>query len=98
MDKADEEGFCLFVLEPAQGTPWGTLEEEQALHQCRHQRRQGGQVAPARSQHVPGGLRCHGYLPAEVRHGEPLNIAGAVFLDASIIDAGYMASQRGCVL
>ena len=70
MDKADEEGFCLFVLEPAQGTPWGTLEEEQAYINAGHQRRQGGQVAPARSQHVPGGLRCHGYLPAEVRHGE----------------------------
>ena len=50
-------------------------------------------MAPARSQHVPGGLRCHGYLPAEVRHGESPEYRRAVFLDASLIDAGYMASN-----
>ncbi|MGO4972733.1 hypothetical protein ACTQ56_12285 [[Clostridium] aminophilum] len=26
--KADQEGICLFVLEPAKGSGWGTVEEE----------------------------------------------------------------------
>ena len=29
-DKADQEGFCLFVLEPAAGAEWGAAADEEA--------------------------------------------------------------------
>lgn len=93
MDKADEEGFCLFVLEPAQGTPWGTLEEEQAYINAGISAAKAGKwLQPGPSMYLVG-YGAMGTCLQKYAMENPLNIAGAVFLDASLIDAGYMASN-----
>jgi poly(3-hydroxybutyrate) depolymerase len=93
MAKADAEGFCLFVLEPAQGTNWGSLDDEMAYITAGVNAEKAGKwLQPGPSLYLVG----YGEIGSDLQKyamENPLNIAGAVFLDASNIDADYIKTN-----
>jgi poly(3-hydroxybutyrate) depolymerase len=93
MDKADAEGICLFVLEPAEGTSWGSLEDEMAYITAGVNAEKAGKwLQPGPSLYLVG----YGDIGSDLQKyamENPLNIAGAVFLDASNIDADYIKTN-----
>ena len=92
MDKADEEGFCLFVLESANGT-WGTAEEEMAYIAAGVNAEKAGKwLQPGPSLYMVGYGQIGSCLQKYAMEN-PLNIAGAVFFDASDIDADYIQAN-----
>lgn len=85
--------FACSCWNPPQGTPWGTLEEEQAYINAGISAAKAGKwLQPGPSMYLVG-YGAMGTCLQKYAMENPLNIAGAVFLDASLIDAGYMASN-----
>lgn len=93
MAKADGEGFCLFVLEPAKGSDWGTAEEEMAYVTAAVNAEKAGKwLQPGPSLYMVG----YGEIGSDLQQyamQNPLNIAGAVFLDASAISADFIKTN-----
>ena len=92
MAKADAEDFCLFVMEPANGT-WGSPADEQAYINAAIGAQRGGKwLQPGPSLYLVG----YGEIGADLQKyamENPIAIAGAVFLDASQIDAEYLSTN-----
>ena len=93
MDKADEEGFCLWVLEPGENG-WGTAEEEAAYVKAAISAEgQGTYCMAGPSMYFVGygeiGTEIHKYVM-----GSPLQTAAAIFFDASDIDAETLAAYE----
>lgn len=93
MAKADQENFCLFVLEPAQGGAWGAAEEEMAYIAAGVNAEKAGKwLQPGPSLYMVGYGEIGSCLQKYAMEN-PLNIAGAVFLDASQIDGDYISAN-----
>lgn len=92
MAKADAEGLCLFVMEPANGA-WGTPEAEQSyINAAISAQRAGKWLQPGPSLYLVG----YGEIGSDLQKyamENPLAVAGAVFLDASNLDSAYLASN-----
>lgn len=88
LDLADQEGFCLFVLEPAPGG-WGSLDEELPYLTEGVKAQMLGQYclaafAPYVVGYGPIGVGLHKIIMTD-----PLHTAAAVFLDAGNVDNLY---------
>lgn len=82
---ADREGFCLFVLEPADGK-WGSLtEEEPYLQAAVEVEKEGRHCMAAFASYIVGygsiGVGLH-----KIAMADPLHVAAAVFMDAGDVD------------
>lgn len=92
IEKAEEEEVCLFVLEPAEGSSWGTPEEEMAyVNAAINAQKAGKYLNPGPCRYMAG----YGEIGSDLQKfvmENPLTFGGAVFLDASQIDSEYLAS------
>ena len=92
MDKADAEEFCLFVLEPANGG-WGSADAEaDYVKAAVGAARAGKWLQPGPSIYLVGYGEI-GSLLQKYAMENPIAVAGAVFFDASQIDADYLAKN-----
>ena len=91
--KADQEGICLFVLEPAAGSSWGTPAEEEAyVKAALGAARAGKWLQPGPSIYLVGYGEI-GSLIQKYAMENPIAVAGAAFFDASEIDASYLKTN-----
>ena len=91
--KADEEGICLFVLEPADGINWGSAADEaDYVKAAIGAARAGKWLQPGPSIYLVGYGEI-GSLIQKFAMENPLAVAGAAFFDASEIDAAYLQSN-----
>ena len=92
-DKADQEGFCLFVLEPAAGAEWGAAADEEAYVKAAiGTARAGKWLQPGPSIYLVGYGEI-GSLVQKYAMENPLAVAGGAFFDASGIDAAYLQAN-----
>lgn len=93
MAKADEEGLCLFVLEPKSGSSWGTAQEEMDyVNAAVAAARAGKWLQPGPSIYVVG----YGEVGSDLQKyamENPIAVAASVFLDASQIDESYLQTN-----
>jgi len=88
--KADAEGFCLFVLEPADGLNWGpAASEAEYVKAAIGAARAGKWLQPGPSIYLVGYGEI-GSLVQQYAMENPLAVAGAAFFDASGISPDYL--------
>ena len=83
--EADEKGFCLFVMEPADGE-WGTPEEEAAYIKAAYQTLVAGKYYLPFPTFYLVGYGVGGTALQEYAMTNAITVASAVFVDASDID------------
>ncbi len=93
MEKADEEGFGLFVLEPGK-SGWGNAKEELAYVKAAVGEEMAGTYCMAGPSFYAVGYGAVGSALHEVVMAQPLQTAGAVFFDASDVDSDYLAQYK----
>lgn len=86
--QADQEGFCLFVLEPNQGG-WGSPEEEEAYLREGVKAEMRGQYCLAAFAAYVVGYGAIGVGLHKIVMADPLHVAAAAFLDAGSVDEEY---------
>lgn len=93
MDLADQYQFCLYALEPKDGV-WGAPEQELPYILAGYAAERAGVYnMPFSSNYVVG----YGAVGANLQKAvmaNPLSTAAAVYLDASSVDAAYLAQMK----
>lgn len=93
IEKADAEGFCLYVLEPGPNG-WGTPQEELAYMQAAYNEEKSGVYCqPGPSMYVVGYGEIGTNLQ-KIAMSDPLSVAAGVFLDASEVEGDYLAQYQ----
>lgn len=99
LERADEEKLVLYVLEPDASGDWGTAAEEQSYIETAYNNisadgsdGRGNWYQPSESYYVVG-YDTAGSVLQKVVMDDPLQVAAAAFVDASDIDAQYLASM-----